>query len=39
LEYFWSKWLLESGVKSNNKIVFIPNSSDLDLKNKIQENL
>ncbi len=39
LEYFWSKWLLESGIKSNNRIVFIPNSSELDLKNKIQESI
>jgi hypothetical protein len=39
LEYFWSKWLNESGIKSKNKIVFISNSSEIDLKNKIQESV
>ena len=39
LEYFWSKWLNESGIKSNNNIVFISNSSEIDLQNKVQESL
>ena len=39
LEYFWSKWLNESGIKSKNNIVFIPNSSEIDLKNKVQESV
>jgi hypothetical protein len=39
LEYFWSKWLNESGIKSKNNIVFISNSSEIDLQNKIQESV
>ena len=39
LEYFWSKWLNESGIKSNNNIVFISHSSEIDLQNKVQESL
>lgn len=39
LEYFWTKWLIESGIKSEKKIVIIANSSEIDLKNKILENL
>ena len=39
LEYFWLKWLYESGIKSKEKIVFISNSSEIDLKNKVQESV
>ena len=39
LEYFWLKWLNESGIKSKEKIVFISNSSEIDLKNKVQESV
>jgi len=39
LEYFWTKWLIESGIKSERNIVIIANSSEIDLKNKLMESL
>jgi hypothetical protein len=39
LEYFWTKWLIESGIKSEKNILIITNSSEIDLKNKILESL
>jgi hypothetical protein len=39
LEYFWTKWLIESGIKSERNIMIIANSSEIDLKNKLMESL
>ena len=38
LEYFWTKWLIESGSSIKN-INVISNSSEIDLKNKITDIL